>query len=119
MFALPGWSCFQLPGARELEDVPPDRRAQLMDEIVLAGRAVRAVGEALGRPVFKLNVGALGNIAPQLHIHVIGRREDDPAWPGPVWGVDGAIAYPADDLKTALRVAREVFEVSGMVIEML
>ena len=36
--------------------------------------------------VTKINIGALGNMVPQLHLHVIGRREDDPCWPNPVWG---------------------------------
>jgi diadenosine tetraphosphate (Ap4A) HIT family hydrolase len=36
--------------------------------------------------VEKLNVGNLGNMVPQLHVHVVGRRKGDPAWPGPVWG---------------------------------
>ena len=47
---------------------------------------LRALGEHLDRPVDKLNIAALGNVTPQLHIHVIGRRRDDPVWPDPVWG---------------------------------
>ncbi len=34
----------------------------------------------------KINVAAIGNVVPQLHLHVIGRRRDDPCWPEPVWG---------------------------------
>ncbi|MDA3904234.1 MAG: HIT domain-containing protein [Desulfuromusa sp.] len=34
----------------------------------------------------KLNIGALGNVVSQLHLHHVGRRIDDPTWPGPVWG---------------------------------
>ena len=79
----------RVAGAREIEDLTPADRVQLTEEIVLAGRAVRAIGEALGAPVEKLNVGALGNVTPQLHVHVVGRRSDDVAWPGPVWGVGG------------------------------
>jgi diadenosine tetraphosphate (Ap4A) HIT family hydrolase len=94
----------RVAGAREIEDLSEDDRRRLMEEIVLAGRAVRAMGEALGRPVFKLNVGALGNITAQLHVHVVGRRPDDAAWPGPVWGLGTAEAYPAHDLE-ALRAA--------------
>src|ERR1700754_2194442 len=76
----------RIAGAIELEDLSGNDRAALMEEVVLAGAAVRAVGQALGRPVAKLNVGQLGNVTPQLHIHVVGRRPDDDAWPGPVWG---------------------------------
>lgn len=85
----------RLAGARELEDLDPIQRAALMEEIVAAGDAVRAVGEALGLAVAKLNVGALGNVTPQLHVHVVGRRRGDPAWPGPVWGV--GVAEPLAD----------------------
>jgi diadenosine tetraphosphate (Ap4A) HIT family hydrolase len=96
----------RVEGARELEDLSVEQRATLMDEIVRAGAAVRAVGEALGPPVEKLNVGQLGNLTPQLHVHVVGRRADDPAWPGPVWGFGAAEAFDADQLAVALAAAR-------------
>jgi len=98
------------PGLAEMEDLAAEDRARLMEEIVLAGRAVRAVGEALGRPVEKLNIGALGNITRQLHVHVVGRRRDDAAWPGPVWGVAAARAFSdteAERVKAAARAALE------------
>ncbi|MDD3837098.1 MAG: HIT domain-containing protein [Phenylobacterium sp.] len=94
-------------GLVEIEDLAPGPRAQLMDELVRAGAAVRAIGAALGRPVEKLNVGQLGNVTPQLHVHVVGRRADDPAWPGPVWGVPGAEAFAPDALQRSLAAARK------------
>jgi diadenosine tetraphosphate (Ap4A) HIT family hydrolase len=96
----------RVEAARELEDLSADQRRLLMDELLAAGRAVRAVGLALARPVEKLNVGQLGNVTPQLHVHVVGRRADDPAWPGPVWGAGGAAAYGAADLALAIGAAR-------------
>lgn len=93
-------------GLRELEDLPPAERAALTEEIVAAGGAVRALGVASGRLVEKLNVGALGNVTPQLHIHVVGRRADDPAWPDPVWGRGGARPYGPSELDAALATAR-------------
>jgi diadenosine tetraphosphate (Ap4A) HIT family hydrolase len=92
--------------AFELEDLSVEERAMLMAEIVVAGQAVRAVGAALGRPVEKLNVGQLGNITRQLHVHVVGRRADDPCWPGPVWGQGGAEAHGAEALVMALAAAK-------------
>jgi len=74
------------PGLIELDDLALKDRERLLSEIAAAGRAVRAVGVALGFDVEKLNVGALGNVVSQLHVHVVGRRHDDPAWPCPVWG---------------------------------
>jgi diadenosine tetraphosphate (Ap4A) HIT family hydrolase len=96
----------RVAGATELADLSGAERGTLMEEIVQAGGAVRAMGDALGRPILKLNVGQLGNITPQLHLHVVGRRADDPAWPGPVWGHGQALAYAPDHLDRALAAAR-------------
>jgi diadenosine tetraphosphate (Ap4A) HIT family hydrolase len=96
----------RIAGACELEDLCANDRSGLMAEVVLAGTAVRAIGEALGRPVEKLNVGQLGNLTPQLHVHVVGRRADDPAWPGPVWGAGTAEGYAPEGLEQAIVAAR-------------
>ncbi|WP_181708371.1 HIT domain-containing protein [Chthonobacter rhizosphaerae] len=76
------------PGLSELIDLDRDARIALLDEIALVSEALKA---ATG-PV-KLNVAALGNMVRQLHVHVIARFEDDPAWPGPVWGRAPARPY--------------------------
>jgi diadenosine tetraphosphate (Ap4A) HIT family hydrolase len=89
-------------GLHELEDLAPDDRAALMDEILRAGDAVRLLGEAAGRPVEKLNVAALGNVTAQLHVHVVGRRHDDTLWPDPVWGRGPATPYGAPGLQAAV-----------------
>ena len=76
------------PALREITDLPAGERAALMEEIALASRALeREVGAE------KLNVGALGNVVEQLHIHVVARFAADPAWPGPVWGSGAAVPY--------------------------
>jgi len=56
--------------------------------------------------VTKLNIGQLGNITAQLHVHVVGRRLDDAAWPAPVWGAGEPQLYAPDDLDRAIAVAR-------------
>jgi diadenosine tetraphosphate (Ap4A) HIT family hydrolase len=89
-------------GLHEIEDLTPSERAALMDEVVRAGAAVRALGEAVGRPVRKLNVAALGNVTAQLHVHVLGRRHDDSLWPDPVWGRGEAVPYGAPALQAAV-----------------
>lgn len=99
----------RVAAAREIEDLDGPQRALLMDEILAAGRAVRAVGEALGEAVEKLNVGALGNVTPQLHVHVVGRRAGDAAWPGPVWGQGTAQPFTTEALARALAAARAGF----------
>jgi diadenosine tetraphosphate (Ap4A) HIT family hydrolase len=93
--------------ARAIEDLPARDRARLMQEIVLAGAGVRAVGLACGLAIEKLNVGLLGNVTPQLHAHVVGRRAGDPAWPGPVWGFGAPEPYPRPTLARALAAAAE------------
>ena len=98
----------RVEGAIELEDLDELDRRQLAGELVVAGRAARAAGAALGRPVEKLNIGQLGNIVAQMHWHVVGRRRDDPCWPGPVWGAGTPVDPVPGDLEVAIAAAREV-----------
>ena len=86
----------RVAGASEITDLSEEQAVQLMQEIRIATRVMTA----LSRPD-KVNVGALGNIVTQLHIHVIGRFRSDPAWPGPVWGHGARTPYP-DHAATAL-----------------
>ncbi len=75
-------------GAVEIVDLNPQDRVQLMEEIATVSGVLRAMTVC-----DKLNVAALGNMVPQLHVHVIGRFAGDPAWPGPVWGKAPARPY--------------------------
>jgi diadenosine tetraphosphate (Ap4A) HIT family hydrolase len=75
-------------GLSELHDVVPSEREILGSEMMRASAGLKALSGAS-----KINVGALGNIVPQLHIHVVARSLGDPAWPGPVWGHSPAEAY--------------------------
>jgi diadenosine tetraphosphate (Ap4A) HIT family hydrolase len=77
------------PGLSEITDLSEEDAALLMREI----RIATAVMLDLARPD-KVNVGALGNMVEQLHIHVVGRYRSDPAWPGPVWGHGARQPYP-------------------------
>ena len=72
----------------ELHDLSPDGGAILMQELARASRQLKTLTNAA-----KINVGALGNLVPQLHVHVIARALDDAAWPGPVWGCGAAVPY--------------------------
>ncbi|MEE3319388.1 MAG: HIT family protein [Pseudomonadota bacterium] len=68
-------------GLREWHHLPTDEQRQLLTQVnTLAGQLETVTGAD------KINIGALGNMVPQLHIHVIARFEGDPCWPGPVWG---------------------------------
>lgn len=88
------------PEVVEIHHLDPADRTRLIEEIA----RVSATLEGLFRPD-KINVGALGNVVPQLHVHVIARRAGDPAWPGPVWGSGHAEPYaPADRDALVLRL---------------
>jgi diadenosine tetraphosphate (Ap4A) HIT family hydrolase len=89
------------PGAVELFDLDARERMQLMDELALLAELLKDLTGC-----DKINVAAIGNVVPQLHVHVVARRRDDPAWPRPVWGALPARPYaPAerDRLIQALR----------------
>jgi len=75
-------------GCVEITDLSADEQALLWQEVNRAGAALRAVA-----PCDKLNLGALGNIVRQLHVHVVARVHGDAAWPGPVWGSGAATRY--------------------------
>ncbi len=91
----------RVAGAVELADLSLAQQHLLLDEIALAGRWVRAVAAPWGLAVDKLNIANLGNVTPQLHWHVVGRREGDPCWPGPVWGQGTPEPLTAGQVATA------------------
>ena len=61
----------------------------------------------------KLNIAALGNIVPQLHLHHVARFEVDPAWPKPIWGAVEALAYHPDELDYRLARLRNALVGEG------
>jgi diadenosine tetraphosphate (Ap4A) HIT family hydrolase len=78
----------QREGLAELFELSTTERSIAMEEISQCAAALRAVTQC-----FKINVGALGNIVRQLHIHIVARNEGDAAWPGPVWGQGARVPY--------------------------
>ncbi len=88
-------------GLAEVTDLTGDEQQQLWREANQASAALRAVA-----PCDKLNLGALGNIVRQLHLHVVARIEGDAAWPGPVWGSGNAVPYDAEALAARLAALR-------------
>ncbi|TCV94789.1 diadenosine tetraphosphate (Ap4A) HIT family hydrolase [Luteibacter rhizovicinus] len=75
-------------GLSEIMDLADDDQTVLWGEVNAATRTLRDA-----EPCNKINIGALGNIVRQLHVHVVARREGDAAWPGPVWGSGKAVPY--------------------------
>ena len=84
-------------GISEWLELDGGQQRLLLAEINQAGQLIRA------QPgVEKLNIGALGNIVRQLHVHLVGRHESDPAWPGPVWGHGAAVRHAPAALATQI-----------------
>jgi diadenosine tetraphosphate (Ap4A) HIT family hydrolase len=84
-------------GVIEVTDLPAAERTLLMDEIAAVSTALRQATQAQ-----RINVGALGNLVPQLHVHVVARFATDAAWPGPVWGHGSRQPY-ADEAAEAFK----------------
>lgn len=87
--------------ASEIIDLDEVEQAQLMTEISRVARALKEVTQC-----DKLNIAALGNAVPQLHVHIIARRTSDAAWPRPVWGVVGAIPHDAQEVQSFISALR-------------
>ncbi len=88
--------------AVELVDLDAGQQAQLMREVTRAGKALQRAFKP-----HKLNVAALGNVVPQLHVHVIARFTDDIAWPRPVWGTATARPYEPEALIRRIEILRD------------
>ena len=91
----------------EIIDLDEVAQAQLIVEINRVARALKDVT----RPD-KLNIAALGNVVPQLHVHVIARRTTDAAWPRPVWGVAPPLAHDPRELEAFIAALRRKIWVS-------
>jgi len=90
------------PNKTEIHDLDPADQALLIAEIDRASRAL----SGLYAPD-KINVGAIGNIVPQLHIHIVARFRADDAWPAPVWGAHPPRPYDAAKLDETLKTLRQ------------
>src|SRR4029079_17270157 len=88
-------------GVTEVIDLDEDEQARLMREVKQAARALREVTAC-----HKLNIAALGNMVPQLHVHIIARFRNDAAWAKPVWGVAPAKAYRREALEDFMASVR-------------
>lgn len=89
------------PETVEIIDLDEAEQGQLTIEIDRVARALKEIVQP-----DKLNIAALGNVVPQLHVHIIARRKTDAAWPRPVWGVAPPLAYDPQDLETFIGTLR-------------
>jgi diadenosine tetraphosphate (Ap4A) HIT family hydrolase len=97
-------------GVREIYELSIRDRSVLIEEVAAASEII----QELFSPD-KINVGALGNLVPQLHIHIIGRFSTDRAWPGPVWGQAAARPYSDEELNLVAGRIGKAFQQKGLV----
>ena len=89
------------PEVSEIIDLDEVEQAQLTTEVSRAARALKEITKC-----DKLNIAALGNVVPQLHVHVIARRTGDAAWPRPVWGVVPPLPHDAEEVQNFISALR-------------
>ena len=92
----------KVPGVEEMHDLSVPDQQQLMKEIAACSAAIDARYD-----VDKINVGALGCVCRQLHVHVLGRNVGDIVWPRPVWGATDPVKYEAGAAEAAVRKMKE------------
>jgi diadenosine tetraphosphate (Ap4A) HIT family hydrolase len=88
-------------GAVEIVDLDADQRTQLMTEIALLAQALKKMTAC-----HKINIAAIGNVVPQLHVHVVARTANDAAWPRPVWGLSAPRPYEHAERDRLLQAIR-------------
>ncbi len=91
----------EVEGIEDLHLLPPDQ----YEEVMLAMRRVSEFVAGYFHPE-KLNVACIGNQVRQMHIHIVGRSSDDPAWPGTVWAHEGKRDYREEEIEKIRAAAR-------------
>jgi diadenosine tetraphosphate (Ap4A) HIT family hydrolase len=100
-----------IPEVEEIEDLhqlPPGQ----FEEVMAAMRRVSEFVASYFQPE-KLNVACIGNQVRQMHIHIVGRSQDDPAWPGTVWAYDGKKSLSLEEAEVIAAAAREFLKLEG------
>ena len=88
-------------GVVELTDLDAADRTQLIEEVASAAGFLKDHAGA-----HKINIGTLGNVVRQFHLHVVARTVGDPGWPGPVWGFGAAVPRDKVETRTLVEAAR-------------
>jgi diadenosine tetraphosphate (Ap4A) HIT family hydrolase len=102
--ALPWFILVPTTSVTEVCDLTNSEQTLLWEEVNRVAEFVRTNFQ-----IDKLNIGAIGNVVSQLHVHVVGRREDDYCWPGVVWGSAAEELYTDEEVAAVVSVAAENF----------
>ena len=95
-----------VPKAANAKDVFDLTEEQQIDLALLSNKIGQVITQQFNGD--KFNVASLGNMVPQLHVHLIVRTEGDAAWPGPIWGVGDAVAYSEEERVDVLKKLRPI-----------
>jgi len=90
---------------REIHELSEIDGQTLLREITLVSSRIQKLFKA-----DKMNVAALGNMVPQLHVHIIARYDSDPAWPSPIWGATKPVPYNQQVLDNTLEKIKEALK---------
>ena len=96
----------RIDGAQEVFDLSTGDQQRLIMETALCAQRLKMLTSA-----GKINIGALGNLVPQLHVHVVARGPGDDAWPGPVWGFGSPNPYPQAEADALVARLRDVLDI--------
>ena len=88
----------RIGGITEIHQLDPPDQQQLMHESCILAEALMTTFHG-----HKMNVAALGNVVPQLHVHHVVRQENDVAWPSPIWGVGSPEAMSEEDAQSRIQ----------------
>jgi diadenosine tetraphosphate (Ap4A) HIT family hydrolase len=94
------------PDVSEIFDLDEAAQVTLIGEIARVSERIKHWARARGN-CDKVNIGTIGNLVPQLHVHVVARAKGDPAWPGTVWGVGTPVPYGAAELSRVVTELRD------------
>ncbi|MCP4002272.1 MAG: HIT domain-containing protein [Gammaproteobacteria bacterium] len=100
--ALPWFVLVPVTSVTEVCDLTSSEQALLWEEVNSVAKFVRSNFQ-----IDKLNIGAIGNVVSQLHVHIVGRREDDYCWPGVVWGSATEKQYTEKEVAAVISSATE------------
>ena len=92
----------EIAGLKELHEIPEEQQSIVHTEMIFCSTVRQKFTSA-----DKMNVAALGNLVPQLHIHVIARKHNDSAWPQPVWSAGDAKPYEKENLAKLVNKLRQ------------
>ncbi len=97
----------EIDNATEIHQLTANQQTELMQTITFIAEKMEVEFKA-----DKINIGALGNVVKQLHIHVVARYETDIAWPGPIWGQHPMKQYDEATMVTMINKLKQLFELS-------